>query len=157
MVGGLLLSCLALGMQQSAEWEPARYELTLAAEPDGAIHFSAWEDGRVVTDHNPRDGQTLTFHRTFVWSDGCLWEGTEELTPIGDAYAYHYSDRMLRCGDEPPRGIPTEHHGVVHAQRTRSADVVTVASSALYSVHDACGTYISKTDDSSVGQPEYVR
>src|SRR5689334_9794385 len=88
LVGSALIGLGALFLPRA---EPGIYRFTLHA-PDmpQTIYISAWNDGDVYVDHDGSDGKTLTFTRRADEHDGCRWQGTEKLVPIGP-HAYMYS------------------------------------------------------------------
>lgn len=92
------------------------YVLVLHAEErPGAIYFSAFEDGPVYASHDASDGETVVYRRDFTWADGCAWQATEELTPDGGGYRYHYDEHLVGCpAGVEPSGLTTPRGGYVH-------------------------------------------
>jgi hypothetical protein len=81
--------------------ETRRFHLKLQAPRQGGIYFSAWADDKdVVADKDASDHQTVTYHRNYIWLDGCVWEATETLTPVDAThYQYQYREAPQSCPD----------------------------------------------------------
>jgi hypothetical protein len=110
--------------------EPAqKFELELHARDRGGVYISAWDGDPVISDHDASDGKIVTYHRFFIWADGCKWESTEALVPQDrDHYAYAYREGPLAC---PPGAIadsPTPRDGDVIVHPTQLANPITPLS-----------------------------
>ncbi|MBX3157013.1 MAG: hypothetical protein KF773_13645 [Deltaproteobacteria bacterium] len=96
--------------------EQGRFLLKLHVPSQAGIYFSAWGDGDAVTDHDGSDGKRVTYRRRLVWTDGCTWEASEELTPVAaDKYTYRYREAPLSCppGATADVGATTPRDGEV--------------------------------------------
>jgi hypothetical protein len=100
------------------------YRLTLVAPGRAdAVYFSAWDNGPVIADVSPRSGQPLVYRRDFRWSDGCLWQAVERLTPDGDRYLYRYNEHVVACPSErKAKGTPSPRTGHVLVEQLPPAD-----------------------------------
>jgi len=101
-----------------------RFRLDLHAPEQGGIYFSAWMAPDVITGHDGSDGETVTYRRRYVWSDGCRWEATESLVPTAaDRYAYSYREAPLSCpaGAVADTGATTPRDGYVTVEPAQSA------------------------------------
>jgi len=92
------------------------YRLELVVEDEEPGYYgSQWNLGSpVVVDHDASDGAIVQFQRRWPFEDGCWWESTETLRPIGpDRYDYSYIDRAVSCVRGATQGIPTVRTGTV--------------------------------------------
>lgn len=116
LVGSALLGLAAVAMPHA---QPGVYRFTLHAPmPPATIFVSAWNDGEVFVNHNGSDGKTLVFTRRADEHDGCRWQGTELLAPIGaHAYAYSYDEKILSCEPDAHPFVRTPRRGIVTVEK----------------------------------------
>jgi hypothetical protein len=116
LVGSALLGLGALFWPHS---DPGVYRFTLHAPVmANAIYVSAWNDGDVFVSHDGSDAKTLTFTRRADEHDGCRWQGTEVLRPIGArAYVYSYDEQILSCEPDAHPFVRTPRRGIVTVEK----------------------------------------
>jgi hypothetical protein len=120
LVGSALIGLGTLFMPHA---QPAVYRFTLhAPAPPQHIYVSAWNDGEVYAGHDGSDGKTVTFTRRADEHDGCRWEGTEILSPIGPhAYVYSYDEKILSCEPDAHPFVRTPRRGIVTVEQIDGA------------------------------------
>jgi hypothetical protein len=156
LVGSALigLGALFLPRAQSATY---RFTLHAPAMPN-TIYVSAWSEGDVYVDHDGSDGKTVTFTRRADEHDGCRWEGTEVLSPIGPhAYVYTYDEKILSCEPDARPFVRTPRRGIVTVEQiggnvalTPSDD--TQAPGDLWGEEDADGEELSAAIEEAVNE-----
>jgi hypothetical protein len=116
LVGSALISA---GMLLVPHPHSGIYRFTLHAPVQAStIYVSAWNDGEVYVDHDGSDGKTLTFTRRADEHDGCRWQGTEILTPIGPhAYVYSYDEKIISCEEDAHPFVRTPRRGIVTVEQ----------------------------------------
>jgi hypothetical protein len=116
LVGSALIGLAALFVPSPSS---SIYRFTLhAPEQPRTLYISAWNDGDVFVDHDGSDGKTLTFTRRADEHDGCRWQGTETLTPIGArAYLYSYDEKILSCEADARPFERTPRRGIVTVEK----------------------------------------
>jgi hypothetical protein len=112
VVGGAALA-LALGAlstgRSHAESHRTVHRLALHAPalPD-ALYLTAFAMGDVFVSRDDASPQPIVFQTREELDDGCMWQGTETLTPIdGNAYFYRYDETILSC---EPGVVPYEKY-----------------------------------------------
>ncbi|HEX4421932.1 MAG TPA: hypothetical protein VH165_28665 [Kofleriaceae bacterium] len=106
LVVPLLLASQAFGSQAhpsrpDPETGKFRLALEITGGSRGGTFFSAWTDNQdVITDKDASDQQTVTYHRRYIWLEGCTWDASETLTPIDAThYTYQYRENPVSCPD----------------------------------------------------------
>ena len=116
LVGSALFGLGALFVPHS---QSGVYRFTLhAPQPPSTIFVSAWNEGDVFVNHDGSDGKTITFTRRADEHDGCRWQGTETLRPIGaHAYLYEYAEKILGCEPDAHPFVVTPRRGIVTVEK----------------------------------------
>jgi hypothetical protein len=134
-----------------------RFSLHAPAQPN-TIYISAWNDGDVFLDHDGSDGKSLTFTRRADEHDGCRWQGTETLSPIGPhAYIYSYDEKIISCEPEAHPFVRTPRRGIVTVERVDSAVALTPfddtqAPGDLWAEADVDGEELSAAIEEAVNE-----
>ena len=91
-----------------------RLELEVTQEgEDGCFYGSPWYTGAPETS---RIDSSITFQTRYDYVDGCTWESTETLVPVGEGkFSYQYSERMLSCDEDSEPGYACARSGIVTA------------------------------------------
>jgi hypothetical protein len=116
---GLVIGAAALWSARSPRAPRLSWlELEVASEAS-CFYGSAWNDGPVFVVRGDV-ASPLVFTRRFAWIDGCTWEATETLTPIGaGTYRYRYVEQPASCSDSPYPACTRE--GIVTARPAADA------------------------------------
>lgn len=91
-----------------------RLELQVTQDgEDGCFYGSPWYSGAPEAS---RIDAPITFQTRYDYVDGCTWESTETLIPVGDGkFSYQYHERMLSCDEDSEPGYACDRAGIVTA------------------------------------------
>jgi hypothetical protein len=107
-VGGVLLG-LAISQVGETKSTKERVLVLHARSEPGAVYLTAWLHGPVAMPFEGDELVPLRFTTRASVSDGCRWQATETLVPVGPTrYAYRYDETLLSCepGSTPYRKTP---------------------------------------------------
>jgi hypothetical protein len=108
-VGGVLLVLAISQMGATKSTTNGRVMVLHARAEAGAVYLTAWLYGPVPVPFEGEELVPLTFTTRASVSDGCRWQATETLVPVGPTrYAYRYDETLLDCepGATPYRKTP---------------------------------------------------
>lgn len=106
LIGGLVLGLGAVAREVEIDQPVTRTLRLHAVDKPNEFYLSAWRDGRDIQVTFPDEElRAVTFRVRASITDGCRWQGTEQITPIDDrTFHYDYSEIILSC---EPGATPT--------------------------------------------------
>ncbi len=114
----LAAAVLAMGAARVATHDhSATYRLHLDAPvKPTAIYMTRWHLGEVIATFDDGELAPITYRTRAHVYDGCLWQGTETLTPISKTqFHYDYSEQRLSCDADADLNLmmKTPRQGIV--------------------------------------------
>jgi hypothetical protein len=86
--------------------------LQLHTKNDPGCYYHSLFNRGAVTLHD--DGKPMHVTSLFPFSDGCVWEADEVMTPLGDGrYHYQYRERPVSCRPDHEPAAACTRNGLV--------------------------------------------